>query len=312
MEASTFFTRNGIRKEAHKLSCDPNTPCQQCRIVLNNARSFFEPCYREKLEQVTLSRHGNGNFGQRDVAFVDYFWLDKNALSKNLEIRWSLPSGRSIDLPLLKVTCKEFVPTTNDTHYITWNVDKEVITIELPPFAGDDTDSLKSEVGAFLDKSMTKTLEYILHDTTDEIALSTLREAIRFNEEHHSLTIDLALRIRCASFCSQGWGSISGAESLGIKAVDFNEHGKSGYAAYDRGLDKPLPLSIDHQLDVALLLTIKEYKQKLLQQLSKMIFSKTKRPWYEIFLTVFVLLSNFEKHAATCYSLIHEMIEEYN
>lgn len=242
------------------------------------------------------------------MAFVDYFWLDKNALSKNLEIRWSLPGGRSIDLPLLKVTCKEFVPTTNDTHYITWNVDKEVITIELPPFAGDDTDSLKSEVGAFLDKSMTKTLEYILHDTTDEIALSTLREAIRFNEEHHSLTIDLALRFRCASFCSQGWGSISGAESLGIKAVDFNEHGKSDYAAYDRGLDKPLPLSIDHQLDVALLLTIKEYKQKL-QQLSKMILSKTKRPWYEIFLTVFVLLSNFEYVHGGSLSFYHAQLK---
>jgi hypothetical protein len=196
--------------------------------------------------------------------------------------------GRPIDLPLLKIACKEFVPRTNDTHYITWNVD-DVITIELRPFAGDDTQSLKSEVRAFLNKSMTKALEYILHDTTDEIASSTLRETIRFNEKSHSLTIDLALRIRCTSFFSQGWGSITGAESVWIKTADFNEHGKSGYAAYDRGLDKSLPLSIDHQLDVALLLTIKEYKQKLLQQLSKMIFSKAKRPWYEIFLTMFVL-----------------------
>jgi len=243
------------------------------------------------------------------VAFVDYFWLDKNAPSKNLEIRWNLPGGRPINLPLLKITCKEFVPRTNDTHYITWNVGKEVITIELPPFAGDDTQSLKAEVGAFLDKSMTKVLEHILHDTADEIASSTLREAIRFNDKNHSLTIDLALRIRCASFCSQGWGSITGAESLDIKTVNFNEHGKSGYAAYDRGLDKPLPLSIDHQFDVALLLTIKEYKQKLLQQLSKMIFSKAKRPWYEIFLTVFVLLSNLEYVHSGSLSFYHAQLK---
>jgi hypothetical protein len=58
-----------------------------------------------------------------------------------------------------------------------------VITSELPICAGNDMQSLKAEVGAFIDKSITKVLDYILRDTTDEIASSTLREAIRFNEK---------------------------------------------------------------------------------------------------------------------------------
>ena len=237
---------------------------------------------------------GNGNFAQREVAFVDYFWADKSSPSKKIEIRWNLPGGRLVDLPLLSVTCKKFVARTNDTHHITFNAGSEVITIELPPYAGDDTESIQAAVEDFLDQGVPTILDYILSDLTDELSSSTFREAMRFAKEHHSQTVELALRIRCASFCSQGWGFITGLESLGIQSVNFNERGKCGYAAYDRGQDKPLPLSIDHQLDVALLLAIKKYQKELLGKLTKMVFGKARKPWYEIFLTIFILLSNLE------------------
>ncbi|KAL6401880.1 hypothetical protein AUP68_14336 [Ilyonectria robusta] len=202
------------------------------------------------------------------------------------------------------------------------------MTVPLPPFAGDDVQALKAEVETFLDKSVAKVLDYILEDTTDQIISASLKEAIRYSQKHGSRAIDLALRIRCASFCSQGWGSITGQESLGIAAVDFNRLGKSGYAAYDRGIDRPVPQSIDHQIDVVLLLTIKKHQKELLGHLSKLIFGKVKKkPWYEIFLTIFVLLSNLEyvhggslsyylaqaktRNGATCYSLIQEMIDEF-
>lgn len=169
------------------------------------------------------------------------------------------------------------------------------MTVPLPPFAGDDVQALKAEVETFLDKSVAKVLDYILEDTIDQIISVSLKEAIRYSQKHGSRAIDLALRIRCASFCSQGWGSIIGPESLGIAAVDFNRLGKCGYAGYDRGIDRPVPQSMDHQFDVALLLTIKEYQKELLGLLWKLIFGKIKKkPWYEIFLTIFVLLSNLE------------------
>ncbi|KAH6988119.1 hypothetical protein BKA56DRAFT_669688 [Ilyonectria sp. MPI-CAGE-AT-0026] len=312
---------NCLRCKAFKLACDPGTPCKQCQAVLDNVRSFLDPCYRDKLDRVTLARHGNGSFGQRDVAFVDYFWADKTAPPKALEIRWNLPGGRA-------------------------NVGSEIMTVPLPPFAGDDVQALKAEVGTFLDKSVANVLDYILEDTTDQIISTSLKEAIRYSQKHGSRAIDLALRIRCASFCSQGWGSITGQESLGIAAVDFNRLGKCGYAGYDRGIDRPVPQSIDHQFDVAILLTIKELQKELLGHLSKLIFGKIKKkPWYEIFLTNFVLLSNLEyvhggalsyylaqaktvspytihakkitdqqslkRNGASCYYIIQEMIDEF-
>jgi len=224
------------------------------------------------------------------------------------------------------------------------------VVVTLPPFAADDICGVKAEVQSFLENSRVAVLNYILEDLTDDIASSTLKEAVRFAHQHSSSIIDLALRIRCASFCSQGWASIIGNESLGIETFNFNTHGQSSYAAFDRGMDTPIPNTIDHQLDVALLLTIKEYQRNLLEQLGKVIFSKAKRkPWYEIFLTIFVLLSNleyvhggalsyylsqmktvrrfpsskhaadanthmnyFKKNATACYSLTQEMIDEFN
>ncbi|KAK3337584.1 hypothetical protein B0T19DRAFT_79271 [Cercophora scortea] len=321
---------NCLRCRAYKLKCDPDTPCKQCQDVLGSARTFQEPCYRDRIDRVTLARHGNGNMGQRDVAFLDYIWAYKNAASAKVELRWYLPGGRPVDLPVITTTCKQFVTRTNDTHFLTWNLsDGKLVTVELPPYACDDIPALRSEVKSFLDKGHNAVLRYIMDDITDPLQSLTFAEAVRYNDKHSSTVIDLALRIRCAAFCSQGWGSISGAESLGIDPVDFNEMGRSGYAAYDRGKDRPLPLSMDHQFDVALLLTIKEYQKKLLDSLSKLIFKKGgQKPWLEIFLAIFILLSTLEyvhggavtfyhsqmktKHQASCYSLLNEMIDEFS
>lgn len=120
------------------------------------------------------------------------------------------------------MTCSEFVSSTNDTHYLSWNVEDEIVTVKLPPFAGDNVQSLKAEVETFLENSSSVVLDYILEDVDEELVSSTLRGAIRFAEKSHSQTIKLALSIRCASFCSQGWGSITGAESLGIETTNFN------------------------------------------------------------------------------------------
>ncbi|KAI1123611.1 hypothetical protein F5Y10DRAFT_269896 [Nemania abortiva] len=325
VRGKTTVEQKAKAKEMRK--CDAGTPCKQCLKVLDSARSFFEPCYRDSLENAVVARHGNGNFGQRDVKFVDYFWTGDTAQSKSIEIRWNLPGGRPVDLSLLKTTCKKFSPRSNDTHYITWNIGGRIVEIELPPYACDDTTAVMSEVEHFLDQGNTAIINYILQDTKDATTSLTLKEAIRYNSKHKSTIIDLALRIRSASYCSQGWGSITGPENLGINAVDFNEFGECGYAAYDRGKDVPLPLSIDHQFDVALLLIIRKHQDELLKMLSRMINAKGQKPWYEIFLAVFVMLSNLEyvhagsftfyqalkqtKFQSSVYSLTQDMIDEF-
>jgi hypothetical protein len=146
----------------------------------------------------------------------------------------------------------------------------------------------------FLNAACPSVLNYILEDIEDELSTLTMKEAMRYAAKYPNNMINLALKIRCASFCSQRWGSIVGTETLGIRNLDFNEFGKCGYAAYDRGVDRPLPLSIDHQIDVALLLTAQEYQKGVVKELQRKIFQEGEKPWYEIYLTTYILLANLE------------------
>ncbi|KAK3115466.1 hypothetical protein LTR53_005168 [Teratosphaeriaceae sp. CCFEE 6253] len=317
---------NCLRCKAFKLSCDASTPCLQCRKVENGVRTYLEPCYRDDLTKVSLARHGNASFEQRMVKFVDYIWANDRDPARELTVRWSLPGESQVDLPLLSFACREFVPKNNDTHFLTWQVAGQIIEIKLPPYAGCDTGHLKRAVDDFLDAARPQVLDYILASLDDDVARLTMKEALRY--EPQSEVVSLALRIRCASFCSQGRGSIVGDETLGIAETCFADFGKSGYAAWDSGSDKPLPLSIDHQVDVALLLAIQDYQARLLKLLKRKILQTGEKPWYEIFLATFVAISNLEyvhggsysyvqallntKAEGTVSHLAREFIEEYN
>lgn len=50
---------------------------------------------------------------------------------------------------------------------------------------------------------------------------------------------------------------------------------------------------MEHQFDVALIQAIESHRRPLLKQLNKLVF-QTKPRWYEIFLAIFLLLSNLE------------------
>lgn len=226
---------------------------------------------------------------------MEYLWLDKKKPSTHLEVGWSLPGGKPVDLPLLTFDCREFIPQNSAAHFIEWQVQGRIITVKLPPFAGIDTNEIQRRVFDFLEKSTPKVLEYILNGLEDELAALTMKEAMRYNALHNSSIINLALQIRCASFCSQGWGSVTGSETLGIVEQNFDEFGKSGYSQYDRdGQDRPLPFSIDHQIDVSLLLAAQEYQKRFVKELNQKIFQKGEKPWYEIFLATYVMLANLE------------------
>jgi hypothetical protein len=94
------------------------------------------------------------------------------------EIRWSLPDASQIDLPHLKLACREFIPKNTDTHFLTWQVDGKVIVLELPPFAGHDSQLVIEAVDTFLNEARASVLDTILASLTDELSILTMREAI--------------------------------------------------------------------------------------------------------------------------------------
>lgn len=205
-----------------------------------------------------------------------------------------MQGSKPLPLPLINISCKQYNPGDDSEHNISWTVNQRTRTLRLPPYAGDDTAQITRAVEQFLTGGQAGVLSYIVDHMSNTLDAQTLREASRFQKLHQSKIIELALLIRCASVCSQGWGSIVGTETLGIDDVDFSEDGISGYAAYDRGFDRPIPTSINHQIDVVILNFIRQKTKELLKVMNRMIFARGTKRWYELYLTTHILLSNLD------------------
>jgi hypothetical protein len=80
---------------------------------------------------------------------------------------------------------------------------------------------------------------------------------------------------------------MNGSETLDIQPVNnpkFSIHGKA-----------PVPNIIDYQIDTLIIHYMQRLMKELTKGLKKLIFSKNPTGnWYEIFLTIFVLISTLE------------------
>lgn len=180
------------------------------------------------------------------------------------------------------VPCHEFILSNDDITAENWQVGGKVITVGLPRFACADNSKLTKIVEEMVEKNREAVQEKLKESITDPLARVTFDEACRYAHEHNSEMIKLALRIRStAAFC-QGWGSITGPETLGTPEVDNAEEGYCG--------TRPISPALCHQLDVVFLKMMERDEQRLVKELKKAIFRKNPKPWYEIFLAYFVIM----------------------
>jgi len=162
-------------------------------------------------------------------------------------------------------------------------------------------------VEAYFTYNLTSVDQWIFgRNRHDAIAQLTYAEALRLRSlgGPGSELLSLALQLQYLSVISQGYGSICSNDIPGIKEYDFRALGHSVYEAYDRNsFDRPLPIAINHQMDVALVKYLKRLEEKCFKLLAKEIFKTGIRPWYELFLTLFVIFWNLE--------YIHHGAEQY-
>ncbi|OCK75544.1 hypothetical protein K432DRAFT_465531 [Lepidopterella palustris CBS 459.81] len=292
--------KNGpcIRCRLYKLGCDGNNPCKRCLKVTHSARSFLEPCSRANLDTVSLVRHSNGRFNQANVFFRNYRWVSVDGECPTMDVRWNLPGSTPIRRSTIPVQFRSYRPETSDDCDSTtyrWQVNGVEKMIELPPYAVYDTGALLDDVERFVIESQPEVEAWILEKwEPDSLAFLTFKEAMRYRSQLGSNIIALALQIQCGAIMSQGYGSVMEAHIPGLFDVDYRTFGHCGYEAYDRARDRPLPQAMGHQFDVAILKYINRLQKALLKDLRKKIFQPGIKPWYELFLTFFILLSNLE------------------
>lgn len=292
--------KNGpcIRCRLYKLGCDGNNPCTRCLKVTHSARSFLEPCSRANLDAVSLVRHSNGRFNQLDVCFRTYRWISVDGKCPSMEIRWNLPGSTPIEGSILPVLFRTYRPEPTDDFDTTtyhWQVNGQARKIVLPPFAVYDTGALLEDVEKFLRDNQPEIETWVTNKSNDDrLAALTYKEALRYRSQPGSDIIKMAIQMQCGAVMSQGYGSVTDPHVLRLPNVDYRHFGRCGYEAYDRDVDCPVPQAMGHQFDVAILKYINRLQKDLIKELRKKIFQPGIKPWYELFLTFFILLSNLE------------------
>ncbi|KAB8345938.1 hypothetical protein FH972_022990 [Carpinus fangiana] len=279
------------------VKCDPGFPCNQCQAVALSVRSYHEPCYRDRLENAVTARH------------------DSTYPAKRVSIGWILPGALPIQLPPIEACCRRYHVEDASEYIFTWTADGTTKTLELPPYGWSDQSEILEAVRKFIEDNWSNIIAYMERRAEDEISRLSLKEARRYATATGSDIVNLALRIRAATFFSASRGRLEGSETLGIPIQDYSSSEKCGVTEYDeRAADEiPIPFMLKEQVDVAALLTIKTYQRSLLRKLQKLIFSKSKtiKPWYEIYLATYIAISNLENAHGEAF-LIKEQIAEYN
>ncbi len=229
---------------------------------------------------------GNSEFDQETMTFRNYHWKFRTE-TKALQLKWTLPSGCSSNLPEIVVECQEYIPRQGDVIAAKWQVDGRVRSILLPTFACKDQKRLLEAVGEFLAAGRESVEADMMGQITDELERLTFNEAQRVARRDQSEMILLALRIRANTILSAGWGTPIGNETLDIPEIVNPSAGHIG--------ERPLPPAIDHQIDVAIWEIIRKDQQSLIHMLKhKLYYQAGRKPWLEIFLTFFVSLANVQ------------------
>lgn len=192
-----------------------------------------------------------------------------------------------VDLPTWFVSVWEFEPRPHiDLIHEEWHINGEARIIKLPAYASPDTAELTQDLEKFVERCRPTMEKLMLHQITDELTLATFHEAMRYAEKNDSDLIKLALRIRTTALVSAGWGSLVGNETLGTQHID------GANAAYCGDVPTPVPLA--HQFDVVFINSMRKMERQVVKLLKDRIFRPKPKPWYEVFLTYFVMLTHLQ------------------
>lgn len=228
-----------------------------------------------------------------------------------MEFIWNLPGTGPIHTRPMRITIGQYRPKRALLDAVTheWSTTEgRVRQIQQPPYAVYDTETLVSEFEQYFLVLQPAVEQWIFESVQhDEIAFLTYQEVMRLRSlqprDSHNL-LDLCMKVQCLSIISQGYGTVWSNDIPGILEYDYSKMGRSSYAAYDRNSrDRPLPAAINQQMDVAALKLLKKLEGLCHKEISKRVFMPKIKPWYELYLALYVIFWNME--------YIHRSAETY-
>lgn len=213
----------------------------------------------------------------------------------------------------VEVTVARFQPLPGDKTAYPWRDSRgEPRELELPPYYIVDMDDHQEILEKYNQDSYLVYIQRLLKGKTP-LMVWTLQEAIRYARTHQvcpfysSLSLPLyrganddPSQSRLVQDCLRLWAgsrltelpwTICGEHTLGQSPVEELDCPRSGTI--------PIPPIMDTQMDhLVIKMVMNPLRQRILSQLHSKILEKRRENWYEIYLAMFVIMSNMERQFA--------------
>lgn len=277
-----------LRCRIFKEACDQNKPCGRCLIALANAKVFSLPCYREPLENVIAFRAGNSRAGKIRSEPISIRWAGDDISPRVVALSYPFKKQGAGAGLTVTIKCRKFVPYEWDVMEEPWSISPtKSIPMISTPFACYDDGASVAAVARYIEATKAALLDESLDGILDDMIRLSTAEATRYCLKYRDSAVATAMNIRAASFFSRTKMIMTGNNVLELPYF-HNPHFllNGGY---------PVPSMIDYQMDYMAITYMHRQMEVLVKQLKKLIFTKNQRKsWYEVYLTVFVLLQSLE------------------
>ncbi|UPL00332.1 hypothetical protein LCI18_011266 [Fusarium solani-melongenae] len=280
-----------LRCRIYKEKCDLNMPCSRCVQVAGSVKLFRQPCQRVDLTDVIPFRTGNARVGQTNSVFPKLLWSIESPI-RTTSVTHFVEGVDVASLPTLSLMCRQFSPTQDDVLYEHYeDAHGNVMVVTCPPVACINiaTPRTKRALEEYMQKIWPFAVREMLDTLKDEIYRQGLTEANRLASlsSNPIPMLQKALEILACVHLNFDTPILVG-DTLDVPILRDKRspiHGRY-----------PVPSVLDFQLDTLCIHHMQKLMKAVSRALKQVIFSKERQSrWYEIFLTIFVLLVSIEQ-----------------
>lgn len=235
------------------------------------------------MDEVQTFRAGDGDNGNVRAVLPNYQWVP-DGRAKLIELNWPFRSS-PVNSPSLVIECEEFQPNKEvvSEEYVAGGL---ICKVKLPPWACRNIAMARTNIEDFM-VACQSLLEYeILDSLTDPILLLMWDEVKRYSVAHDSQLLTRALQIYAGAMLNSRYPTSNGTNVFGVEEPMHTPH------FFEK---LPLPPQLTFQIQTMIGLVMIEDQKQVLKDLKARVFAKDRiRHWYEVFLTIFVLLATIE------------------
>ncbi|KAF7531017.1 hypothetical protein G7054_g9268 [Neopestalotiopsis clavispora] len=280
------------RCKALKQRCDRPTcdlmPCGNCLKARGSvkARPGDALCIRVKLLDLNLHRNGSTDTSLLEARISLQSTRACNTFYTSDLDRRTIQLSQGIDGIVLTVPVAQYQVKGQDKTWYLWkDSDKKVQRMNMPAYHICDMQSAR---GSLLQQfGSGSTSKYVLSLLKDEdiVIKEAFCEAHRLS--HHSSLLRDSLNIWCGTRFTELTWTICGNDKLGILPPTESDNPWKGTV--------PVTPIMDTQLDeIAINSFMKPYSAHLLQELHHKMTNQDTTDWYEVLLSLIIILHNFQ------------------